>query len=74
MKIDALKFELGAIDRQLKDNLQQRVKLDAGAGPLGLISGLISETQEQIKLESDAKQAKALDGSIAELRHKYLVF
>lgn len=69
---DALKFELGAIDRQLKDNLQQRVKLDAGAGPLGLISGLISETQEQIKLESDAKQAKALDGSIAEYEAQIL--
>ena len=69
---DALKFELGAIDRQLKDNLQQRVKLDAGAGPLGLIPGLISETQEQIKLESDAKQAKALDDLITEYESQIL--
>lgn len=69
---DSLKFELGAIDRQLKDNLQQRVKLDAGAGPLGLITGLISETQEQMKLEFDAKQAKALDSAISEYESQLL--
>lgn len=61
---DRIKFELGAIDRQLKDNLQQRVKLDAGAGPLGLISELLAETEQQIQLESKAQQASAFDQSV----------
>lgn len=69
---DSLKFELGAIDRQLKDNLQRRVKLDAGAGPLGLIPDLLNDTQEQMKLETDAKQAKAIDDSIAEYEAQML--
>ncbi|WP_415888714.1 DNA sulfur modification protein DndD [Neptuniibacter sp. SY11_33] len=61
---DRIKFELGAIDRQLKDNLQQRVKLDAGAGPLGLISGLLAEAEQQIQLESKAKQSSSFDQSV----------
>ncbi len=48
---DSIKFELGAIDRQLKDNLQQRVKIDAGACPLGLIPKLLEETKQQIAIE-----------------------
>ncbi len=54
---DSIKFELGAIDRQLKDNLQQRVKIDAGACPLGLIPKLLEETKQQIAIEEKAKQA-----------------
>ena len=69
---DKIKFELGAIARQLKDNLQQRVKLDAGAGPLGLISNLIADTQEHITLESKAKQAKAFNESVAEYEQQIL--
>jgi len=69
---DKIKFELGAIDRQLKDNLQQRVKLDAGAGPLGLISNLITDTQKQIALESKGKQAKAFNESVAEYEQQIL--
>jgi len=69
---DSLKFELGAVDRQLKDNLQQRVRLDAGAGPLGLVPDLIKETQQQIKLEVEAKQAKSVDNSTTEYESQIL--
>lgn len=69
---DTIKFELGAIDRQLKDNLQQRVKVDAGAGPLGLISNLITDTITQIRLESKANQAKAFNESVGEYEQQIL--
>jgi len=69
---DTIKFELGAIDRQLKDNLQQRVKVDAGAGPLGLISNLITDTITQIQLESKASQAKAFNESVSEYEQQIL--
>lgn len=69
---DSIKFELGAIDRQLKDNLQQRVKIDAGACPLGLIPKLLEETKQQIAIEEKAKQAKELDASISDYEAQIL--
>jgi len=69
---DSIKFELGAIDRNLKDNMQQRVKLDAGAGPLGLIPKLIIETKQQIQLESKATHAKLFDEAVGEYEKKLL--
>lgn len=69
---DSIKFELGAIDRQLKDNLQQRVKIDAGACPLGLIPKLLEETKQQIAIEEKAKQAKELDTSISDYEAQIL--
>jgi len=61
---DQIKFELGAIEQQLKDNQQQRVKLDSGVGPLGLIQPLLRSTQEQAKLEEQAQEAKALNNAV----------
>jgi len=61
---DQIKFELGAIEQQLKDNQQQRVKLDAGIGPLGLIRTLLSSTKEQAKLEEQSKEARALNKAV----------
>ena len=69
---DSIKFELGAIDRQLKDNLQQRVRIDAGACPLGLIPKLLDETKQQIAIEAKAKQAKELDASISDYEEQIL--
>lgn len=66
---DFIKFELGAIEEKLKVNLQDRVKLDAGCGPLGLISSLITETKKQIKLEKKASQAKIITSAITEYEH-----
>ncbi len=61
---DHIRFELGAIAQQLKDNQQQRVKLDSGIGPLGLIQQLLIQTQKQAKLEEQAAEANALNKAI----------
>ncbi|MEZ9049502.1 DNA sulfur modification protein DndD [Vibrio sp. 10N.247.311.64] len=61
---DHIRFELGAIAQQLKDNQQQRVKLDSGIGPLGLIQPLLAQTQKQAKLEEQATEANALSNAI----------
>jgi len=63
---DSIKFELGAIEEKLKTNLNERVKLDAGCGPLGLVSKLISESKQQIVLEEKATQAKVIESAISE--------
>ncbi|MGR5331504.1 DNA sulfur modification protein DndD [Photobacterium damselae] len=61
---DQIRFELGSIAQQLKDNQQQRVKLDSGIGPLGLIQPLLAQTQKQAKLEEQAAEANALSNAI----------
>lgn len=61
---DQIRFELGAIAQKLKDNLQQRVKLDSGIGPLGLIKPLLKQTQKQAVLEEQASEASALNKAI----------
>lgn len=61
---DQIRFELGAIAQKLKDNLQQRVKLDSGIGPLGLIKPLLKQTQKQAVLEEQASEATALNKAI----------
>lgn len=61
---DEIRFELGAIDQQLKDNLQQRVRLDSGIGPLGLIKPLLSQTQNRAEIEVQATEASALNKAI----------
>jgi DNA sulfur modification protein DndD len=63
---DSIKFELGAIEEKLKANLNERVKLDAGCGPLGLVSKLIGETKQQIVFEEKATQAKVIEIAISE--------
>ncbi len=63
---DFIKFELGAIEERLKANIQERVRLDAGCGPLGLISSLISDTKKQITKEKQATEAKLIASAIAE--------
>ncbi len=63
---DTIKFELGAIEEKLKANLAERVKLDAGCGPLGLIPNLISNTKAQIKKEEQAVQANVIQSAITE--------
>jgi DNA sulfur modification protein DndD len=63
---DLIKFELGSIEEKLNANLNDRVKLDAGCGPLGLVSKLINETKTQIILEEKATQAKVIESAIAE--------
>ena len=63
---DTIKFELGAIEEKLKANLAERVKLDAGCGPLGLIPNLISSTKVQIKKEEQAVQANVIQSAITE--------
>lgn len=61
---DQIRFELGAIAQKLKDNLQQRVKLDSGIGPLGLIKPLLKQTHKQAALEEQASEASALNKAI----------
>ncbi|KID55665.1 ABC transporter ATP-binding protein [Pseudoalteromonas luteoviolacea] len=61
---DQIRFELGAIAQKLKDSLQQRVKLDAGIGPLGLIKPLLKQTHKQAVLEEQASEASALNKAI----------
>ena len=61
---DQIRFELGAIAQKLKDNLQQRVKLDSGIGSLGLIKPLLKQTQKQAVLEEQASEASALNKAI----------
>ncbi|MCO7189516.1 MULTISPECIES: DNA sulfur modification protein DndD [unclassified Pseudoalteromonas] len=61
---DQISFELGAIAQKLKDNQQQRVKLDSGIGPLGLIRPLLKQTQRQAELEEQASEACALNKAI----------
>lgn len=63
---DSIKFELGVIQERLKVNLSERIKLDAGCGPLGLIPSLITSTKQQIIKEERAKQAHVIQGSINE--------
>lgn len=63
---DNIKFELGAIEEKLKSNLADRVRLDAGAGPLGLIPQLISNTKKQIIKEEQAIQANVIQSAISE--------
>ncbi|NWO02096.1 MAG: DNA sulfur modification protein DndD [Idiomarinaceae bacterium] len=63
---DSIKFELGAIEQKLKANLADRVKLDAGPGPLGLIPKLITSTKKQIIKEESAKQARMIQSAINE--------
>lgn len=61
---DSIKFELGAIEQKLKANIADRVKLDAGPGPLGLVPKLITSTKEQIVKEERAKQARMIQSAI----------
>lgn len=63
---DTIKFELGAIEEKLKSNLQARVKLDSGCGPLGLITDLINETKQQITIEKKATEAQVIESAISE--------
>jgi DNA sulfur modification protein DndD len=63
---DSIKFELGAIEEKQKTNLAERVKLDAGCGPLGLIPNLINAAKQQITKEEHATQAKVIQNAISE--------
>ncbi|KVX03114.1 DNA sulfur modification protein DndD [Shewanella frigidimarina] len=63
---DSIKFELGAIEEKQKVNLAERVKLDAGCGPLGLIPDLINATKLQINKEQQATQAKVIQSAITD--------
>jgi DNA sulfur modification protein DndD len=65
-KRDEIKFELGAVEAKLKINKAEQIKLAAGVGPLGLVIDLIEKTKSQIKLETEAKQAKILNDVISE--------
>lgn len=69
---DNLNFEKATIEQQLKDNLQQRVRLDAGCGPLGLVKDLIKETRQQAEKEQAAKQALIVDSAIKEYEQQLL--
>lgn len=69
---DEIKFELGAIQAKLKLNKAEQIKLAAGVGPLGLVTELIEQTKVQIKLETEAQQAKVLDNAISEYETKIL--
>jgi len=71
-KRDEIKFESGAVEAKLKLNKAEQVKLAAGVGPLGLITELIEQTKMQIKLETEAHQAKVLDKAISEYEEKIL--
>jgi len=71
-KRDELKFELGAVEAKLKLNKAEQIKLAAGVGPLALVKDLIEQTKTQIRLETDAKQAKVLDEAINEYNEKIL--
>lgn len=64
-KRDELKFDLGAVEAKLKLNKAEQIKLAAGVGPLALVKDLIAQTKTQIRLETDAKQAKVLDEAIS---------
>jgi len=64
---DRIKFELGAIKEKLKVNLQQKVKLDAGSTPLGLVKNLLSETEQQIRLEQEITKARMVSHEMNEL-------
>ncbi|MFT5759384.1 MAG: DNA sulfur modification protein DndD [Alteromonadaceae bacterium] len=66
---DSIKFELGAIEEKQKANLAERVKLDAGCGPLGLIPGLINATKQQIHKEQQAIQAKVIQSAISDYEY-----
>ncbi|MEW9798001.1 DNA sulfur modification protein DndD [Alteromonas sp. CYL-A6] len=71
-KRDELKFELGAVEAKLKLNKAEQIKLAAGVGPLALVKDLIAQTKAQIKLETEAKQAKVLDEAISAYDEKIL--
>lgn len=71
-KRDELKFEMGAVEAKLKLNKTEQIKLAAGVGPLGLVKDLIEQTKSQIRLETDAKQAKVLDEAISAYDGKIL--
>ncbi|MEH8018931.1 DNA sulfur modification protein DndD [Rheinheimera muenzenbergensis] len=71
-KRDEIKFELGALEAKLKLNKAEQIKLAAGVGPLGLVTALIEQTKAQIKLETEAKQAKVLDEAINAYEAKIL--
>lgn len=71
-KRDEIKFELGAVEAKLKQNKAEQIKLAAGVGPLGLVTELIEQTKVQIKLETEAHQAKVLDSAISEYETKIL--
>jgi DNA sulfur modification protein DndD len=64
-KRDELKFDLGAVEAKLTLNKAEQIKLAAGVGPLALVKDLIAQTKTQIRLETDAKQAKVLDEAIS---------
>ena len=69
---DNIQFELGTIRQKLRDNLQQRVKLDAGCGPLALIPKLLQASKEQAELEEEAEQAFYVDKAINAYESKIL--
>lgn len=71
-KRDELKFDLGAVEAKLKLNKAEQIKLAAGVGPLALVKDLIAQTKSQIRLETDAKQAKVLDEAISAYDEKIL--
>lgn len=71
-KRDELKFDLGAVEAKLKLNKAEQIKLAAGVGPLSLVKDLIAQTKTQIRLETDAKQAKVLDEAISAYDEKIL--
>ena len=71
-KRDELKFDLGAVEAKLKLNKAEQIKLAAGVGPLALVKDLIAQTKTQIRLETDAKQAKVLDEAISAYDEKIL--
>ncbi|GLR63735.1 DNA sulfur modification protein DndD [Marinospirillum insulare] len=71
-KRDEIKFELGAVESKLKANRAEQVKLAAGARPLGLIKDLIEQTKVQIKLETRAKRAQALQAEITSYNNSLL--
>lgn len=71
-KRDEIKFELGAVEAKLKLNKAEQIKLAAGVGPLGLVIELIEQTKTQIKLETEARQAKLLDSAISEYEAQIL--
>ena len=63
---------MGAVEAKLKLNKAEQIKLAAGVGPLGLVAELIEQTKVQIKLETEARQAKVLDCAISEYDSKIL--
>ncbi|MDO6559908.1 DNA sulfur modification protein DndD [Paraglaciecola chathamensis] len=69
---DNIQFELGTIRQKLKDNLQQRVKLDAGCGPLALIPKLLKASEAQAELEQVAQQSAYVDSAISTYESRIL--